>query len=125
MPDASSRVEMAGGVPVVRAPEEIDITNADGLREAMAEAGTRGNETFVVDMTGTRFCDSSGLQALLRAYERARDQGGRVILAIPGPHVLRILAITGIDRVIPTVGRLDEALAQIGTANAADEVAGT
>lgn len=125
MPDASSRVEMAGGVPVVKAPEEIDITNADGLREAMAEAGTRGNETFVVDMTGTRFCDSSGLQALLRAYERARDQGGRVILAIPGPHVLRILAITGIDRVIPTVGRLDEALAQIGAANAADEVAGT
>ena len=125
MPDASSRVGMAGGVPVVKAPEEIDITNADGLREAMADAGARGHETFVVDMTGTRFCDSSGLQALLRAYERARDQGGRVILAIPGPHVLRILAITGIDRVIPTAGSLDEALAQIGAAKAADEVAGT
>jgi hypothetical protein len=43
-------VEVSGGVPVVAAPEEIDITSAEGLREALLEAAARGHGTFVVDM---------------------------------------------------------------------------
>ena len=38
MPDARFPVEMVSGVPVVVTPEEIDITNADGLRAALLEA---------------------------------------------------------------------------------------
>ena len=32
MPELGFPVEMVSGVPVVAAPAEIDITNADGLR---------------------------------------------------------------------------------------------
>ena len=35
MPDARFPVEVVSGVPVVVTPEEIDITNADGLRAAL------------------------------------------------------------------------------------------
>ena len=42
MPDARFSVEVVSGVPVVVTPEEIDITNADGLRAALLEAAAHG-----------------------------------------------------------------------------------
>ena len=125
MPEARFPVEMAGGVPVVTAPVEIDVTSADGLRAALAAATARGHGTFVVDMSLTRFCDSSGLHALVAAHRSAQAAGGEVLLVVPDTAVLRVLAITGMDQVIPNFASLDEALAQaaaapLGHAGAAD-----
>ena len=101
MPDAGFPVEMIGDVPVVRAPEVIDITNASDFREALLAAAERGAGIIVVDLSRTQFCDSAGLHALVAAYKRVRAAGGEVRLAVSDPHVLRIFAISGLDRVIP------------------------
>jgi anti-sigma B factor antagonist len=112
MADARFPVEMVGGVPVVTAPGSIDVTNADALREVMRESAARGDGTLVVDMTMTQFCDTAGLHALVGAHKQARADGGQLRLVIPGAQVLRILAITGLDDVIPTFTSAEEALAQ-------------
>jgi anti-anti-sigma factor len=122
-------VELVEGVPVVTAPEEIDITNAAGLRAGLLEAAgleaalleeagleeagleEAGHPAFVVDMTRTRFCDSAGIQALVEAHKRARATGGQVLLAMSGAAVPRIFELTGIDHVIPSFASLAEALA--------------
>jgi len=126
MRDVGFPVEVIRGVPVVVAPEEIDITNAEGLRAALLQAAllqaallqAAGHErgTLVVDMTRTRFCDSAGIHALVDAYKRARDGGGQVLLAVAGAAVPRIFEITGIDRVIPRFPSLEEALDHIPAA---------
>jgi anti-anti-sigma factor len=72
MLEASFPVEVVSGMPVVTAPEEIDITNAAGLRAALLEAAACGSRTLVVDMAQTQFCDSAGLNVLVRAHKRAR-----------------------------------------------------
>jgi anti-sigma B factor antagonist len=108
--------EMVDGVPVVAAPEEIDITNAPELRsallEAAAAAAANGHGTVVADLSRTQFCDSSGLHALLAAHKRATAAGGDVLLVISGNAVLRVFTITGVDRIIPNFTSLEEALAQ-------------
>jgi anti-sigma B factor antagonist len=108
-------VELVRGVPVVTAPEEIDITNAAGLRLALLEAAgleaAAGHPAFVVDMTRTRFCDSAGIAALVEAYKRGQGAGGQVLLATSGEAVPRIFELTGIDRVIPSFTSLEDALA--------------
>jgi hypothetical protein len=38
VPEIGFPVEVVEGVPVVRAPEEIDIANAGGLKAALLEA---------------------------------------------------------------------------------------
>jgi anti-sigma B factor antagonist len=116
--EARFPVEVTGGMPVVAAPEEIDITNASSLRAALLEAASRGHGTFVVDMSLTRFCDSSGLRALVAAHHRARAADGEVLLVIPDVAVLRVFALTGMDRVIPNFASLAEALAQAPAAPA-------
>src|SRR5690348_1886800 len=118
MPDDRFPVEGAGGVPVVAAPEEIDITNAEALRSALLTAAARGHGTLVVDMTRTRFCDSSGLHTLSAAHRRAGTEGREVLLVIPSTAVLRVFALTAMDKVIPSFASLAEALAHTAaTAN--------
>lgn len=107
-----SSFEVVSGVPVVAAPQEIDVTSADALRWALLEAAASGHKTLVVDMTATRFCDSYGLHTLLTAHNRAQAEGGELLLVIPDIVRFRIFQITGIDRDIHSVTSLDQALAQ-------------
>jgi anti-sigma B factor antagonist len=112
-------VEMVSDVPVVSAPAEIDITNADDLRAALLEAAGR-DTTYVVDMSRTRFCDSAGLHALVDAYRQAKGQGGQVVLAVSGPAVLRVLELTGADQVLRVFPGVTEAFAFLAAADAAE-----
>ena len=115
MPDDGFPVEAVRGVPVLAAPEEIDITNAEALRSALIKAAANGHGTLVVDMTQTQFCDSSGLHTLIAAHKRAEADGREVLLVIPSTTVLRVFALTGMDKVIPNFTSLAEALAQTAT----------
>ena len=112
MQDGRFPVEMVDGVPVVAAPEEIDITNAPELRSALLEAAAHGHGSLVADLSQTQFCDSSGLHTLLAAHKRATAAGGDMRLVLPGNAVLRVFTITGVDRIIPNFTSLEEALAQ-------------
>src|SRR5215813_10132189 len=104
---------MIGEVPVVIAPAEIDITNADQLRTVLLNTATRGHVTVVVDLSLTRFCDCCGLHTLLRQHRLAQAYGKELRLVIPaGGMVPRILALTGIDQLIPCFASLEEAVAQ-------------
>jgi len=109
VPEISFPVEVVDGVPIVTAPEEIDITNAAGLRAALLETAGPGRTLVVVDMSRTRFCDSAGLNALVTADRRARADGGEVRLVV-GEGVARVVALTGVDRVIPVYASLEDAL---------------
>ena len=111
MPDDRFLVEIVAGVPVLAAPEEIDIANAEALRSALLDAAANGHRALVVDMTRTRFCDSSGLHVLAATHQGAEAEGREVLLVIPGTAVLRVFALIGMDRVIPNFTSLADALA--------------
>src|SRR5262245_41578582 len=105
--------QMAGGVPVVTAPAEIDATTVDRLRMPLLEWHARGHVTVVVDMTGTQFCDLATLRELLRAHKRAVAEGGELRLVLPADGaVLRAFTFTGLDRLIPHFTALEQARAQ-------------
>ena len=85
MPDGSFPVEIVKGMPVVAAPEEIDITNAGAPRAALLNAAANGHDRLVVDMTRTQFCDSSGLHTLIAAHKRAEPRAVRSCSSYPVP----------------------------------------
>ena len=109
-------VQLLRGVPVVVAPEEVDITNADRLRSALLHAAACTSALLVVDMTRTRFCDSAGLHTLIGAHRRARAEGRQIKVVITGAQVRRLIALTSLDRLIPVYASLDQALASTPTA---------
>ena len=69
VPDDYTYPLMINGVAVVSAPAEIDIVNAEQLGIVLREAGRRGHATVVLDMTGTRFCDSEEFSVLIAAHK--------------------------------------------------------
>jgi anti-sigma B factor antagonist len=83
-----------------------------GLRTALLDSAARGQATLVVDLACTQFCDTAGMHVLVGAHKRALAEGGQLRLVIATGNLLRIFAITGLDRVIPRFASLDQALAQ-------------
>ena len=113
MPATEYPFQMIGGVPVVTAPAEIDTANAGQLRAILFEWHSRGHTTVVVDLTGTRFCDSAGLRELARAHKRAVADGGglRLVTRADGAF-MRIFTIIGLDNIIPHFATAEQALAE-------------
>ncbi|MFC9818042.1 STAS domain-containing protein [Streptomyces virginiae] len=58
---------------------------------------TRSSSTW----PACRFCDSSGLNALVQAQQIAAEHGRRISLRAPQPQVRRLLKMTGADALFP------------------------
>lgn len=111
MADPKYPILTIGGVPVVAAPQEIDAVCADGLRTVLLHAVSTEPATVVVNMIGTRFCDSSGIAVLAWAHGLIVAKGGELLLVTPADAaVLRVLAFAGLDRLIPSFTDLNQAL---------------
>jgi len=109
VPDSSFPVVSSAGVTVVTTPDEIDITNAGRLREALLAAAA-GGQPVVVDMTGTEFCDSTGLNVLVRALRQAEQAGAGLLLVRRASALHRILAVSGVGELFRTYGSLADAV---------------
>lgn len=106
-------VAWSGKTAVVTGVGEIDLTNADGLREALLAALDGDAAGLVADLTGTTFLDSAGVTALVRASRRAADTGATFRLAVTAQPVLRVLSLVGIDRLIEVYPSVAEAVASL------------
>jgi len=95
---------------VVTMPAEIDVTNADQIGEALTAAVASGAGIVVADMTGTRFCNSSGISMLVLAHRQAAANGGELRLVVLSAAVLRALKLVRIDCLLPIYPSLDAAL---------------
>jgi anti-sigma B factor antagonist len=101
----------AGSQAVVTLPAEIDISNAGRVSDTLLAVLNRGAGTLVADMTGTTFCACAGVSALIRARQRAVASDAQLRVAVTTPIVLRLLAMTGLDRLVPVFGTVADALA--------------
>jgi anti-sigma B factor antagonist len=73
---------------------EVDLFTAPSLRERIVQLIEEGNRQILVDLTQVGFMDSSGLG---------------VLVCREGP-TLKVLAITGLDRVFPIYASVDDAV---------------
>jgi anti-sigma B factor antagonist len=106
-------IGLVRGVPVVAAPEFIDVSNADLVRSALLRASSWGYATVAADMSATQFCDSCGLSVLVRAHNRALAEGGQLQLAAVTAPVRRLLAVTGLDRLLFLHRTVADAVAEL------------
>ncbi len=96
----------------VRLPAEIDTTNADQVAEQLVTAAAQGAAVIVADLTGTRFCDSAGVRALLLARTKLAAGNAELRLAAPEDGaVRRVLALLGVDQLLPLYPTAEAALA--------------
>ncbi|MGH9229148.1 MAG: STAS domain-containing protein [Acidimicrobiales bacterium] len=87
----------------VRLSGELDLTARPVVTEQVTAALVEDGdiERVVVDLAGVKFCDSSGLGALLDIRRVAEGVGAGVVLRSPSVGVARVLDIAGIDDLLP------------------------
>lgn len=89
---------------------EFDLSVADLLRSAFAEAITSRCHKVVLDLSDTKFLDSVALGALIGARRRATGWGGWVRLVAPPPNIRHVLRTTELDTVFGLYDTIDQAI---------------
>jgi anti-sigma B factor antagonist len=98
---------------VVEVGGEIDFARAPKLRDCLRQLIDAGSRQLVVDLRQVDFMDSVGLGVLVGALRRLRGhdhQAGSLQLVCVEGLVVRILRLTGLDRVFPLHATLADAL---------------
>jgi anti-sigma B factor antagonist len=98
----------AGPHAILTLPAEIDLANADQVREALL-AAIGHDPVLIADMSRTTFCDSAGVQAVITANRLAAATGTEFRLVATA--VLRIFTVIGADQLISIYPTLEAALA--------------
>jgi anti-anti-sigma factor len=102
---------------VISVEGELDSFTAGELRDGFSD--TVGHPAVVIDIREVPFVDSAGLGALVGGVRRLREAGGTVALCCTSSSVLRLLAVTGFDRMIPVTDTPADAVEVIAEARAA------
>jgi anti-sigma B factor antagonist len=104
-------VQWAGGTAIVTLPQHVGEFNASRIGEQLLLVIYRGATELVADMTGTAWCDQVGVAVVARACRRAAACGTQLRLVVTAEAVRRMLALRGLDRLIPIYPSLDDAVA--------------
>jgi anti-sigma B factor antagonist len=90
--------DLVGNAVVVHAVGEVDMSTAPKLSAELLDACDEVRESGVlaVDLTGVVFLGSSGVSALLQAYERCQVDGIPLRTVATNTAVLRTLEICGV-----------------------------
>lgn len=78
----------------------LDGRNVAAVRASIIDAVDRFPDVIVVDMAACEFIDDSGLAMLTAAHLRAERSGRRLVLVHCSKEIRRLLAITGLTRVL-------------------------
>lgn len=102
-------VEALNGAVVVHLAGELDLYNADEVRDALTDAIAGSPERLVIDMEHVEFVDSTALGVLIEA----RAKLGRDVLALAAPRfdTRRALQVSGLDRHLPVHDTVADAVA--------------
>jgi anti-sigma B factor antagonist len=103
-------ISRADGAVVVSLAGELDLYNAQQVRDALLECCAEGPSRLVVDLSGVKFIDSTALGVLIEARTKLPNTRG-FLLAAPGMEAKRALEISGLDRHFTVHDSLDDALA--------------
>ncbi|MEV4614959.1 STAS domain-containing protein [Kitasatospora sp. NPDC049258] len=100
-----------GGALVCSLTGELDLDGALAVGPVLDEALRSAAPLLVIDLSAVEFCDSSGLNLLLRTRIGAEAAGTAMRLAGAPTQVRRLLEITGTDQVFSLDPTLELALA--------------
>lgn len=112
LPDFRVDVEIDGAIAILTITGDLDLASCGQARDAAQRAlATPEVRSICVDLSGSRFVDSSGVAVLTRMHTATEDRGGRVVLVTDAPAILRTLSLLGLDDALEVARERPAALA--------------
>lgn len=82
----------------MKARGSIDLHSSESLQSHLIGLLDGGERQIVVDLSSVDFCDSSGLNVLVRAYKHARVADAALVVTGAQGRVQNVLRTTGLDK---------------------------
>jgi anti-sigma B factor antagonist len=101
--------EEAGGI-VVTARGEVTVFSSPALRESLRKIVEPKPLRVVLDLSDTRYVDSSGVATLVEAMQTIQRYRGKLILAGMNQRVRGVFEIARLDSIFTTAASVEEAL---------------
>jgi anti-sigma B factor antagonist len=80
--------------------EKLDASNASELKAELVLLNKNGVNNIVIDLSATKYCDSSGLSSILTANRLCKDTNGRFVLCGLQDNVSKLIQIAQLDKVL-------------------------
>lgn len=89
--------------------EKLDSNIAPALKSELVILNTDGVKSIVIDLSKTRYCDSSGLSAILVANRLCKNSNGLFVLTGLQEPVKKLISISQLDTILNITSTLKEA----------------
>ncbi len=93
--------------------EKLDTHIAPTLKSELVLISGNGEKNIIMDLSNCRYCDSSGLSAILVANRLCKNSDGKFVLSGLQDAVERLINISQLDSVINITTSLEQAEKQI------------
>jgi anti-anti-sigma factor len=97
--------------------EKLDTHIAPSLKSELVLISGNGEKNIVLDLSKCRYCDSSGLSAILVANRLCKNASGIFILTGLNDAVERLVTISQLDTVLNITSSIEEAVILINREN--------
>ncbi|MFJ2031252.1 STAS domain-containing protein [Streptosporangium sp. NPDC087985] len=94
------RVTGKPGAQVVSVGNRLDVGTVAGVRPRLHRAVDSGSGYLIVDLSGLEMIDATGLGVLVGTHRRALAAERRLVLRGVPPRVMRVLAVTRLNKVL-------------------------
>lgn len=103
-------VRSQGKATIIAVSGELDLASSPTLQEELDRVSASDADLLIIDLRDLDFMDSTGLSVLVRAHQRAEEQG-RQLAMVKGPQqVQRLLSLTGVADRLTVVDRPEDLL---------------
>lgn len=90
--------------------EKLDTNVAPELKAQLVQLNTQGTENIIIDLSDTRYCDSSGLSSILVASRLCKNAEGIFVLTGLQEPVMKLITISQLHSVLNIVPTVSEAV---------------
>ena len=106
--------EHIGNIAIVYSNvDKLDSSNAPELKGLFIHLNKGSNNLIILDMSKTKYCDSSGLSAILIANRLCKDTNGSFHIASLQPDVMKLIQIAQLDQVLNLSENMESAMASL------------
>lgn len=89
--------------------EKLDASNASELKAEIVLINKNSVNNMIIDLSKTKYCDSSGLSAILIGNRLCKDSSGAMVVCGLQPNVKKLIQISQLDKVFNITEDLESA----------------
>ncbi|MCK4267594.1 MAG: STAS domain-containing protein [Actinomycetia bacterium] len=102
----------AGEIPIISVEGQVDMDNYVEVHDLILAEIQNGHPNIVLNFKKLNFMDSAALGMLLRSLDKAKQQGG-LLVVVTNPFLDRVLSVTGLTNLFELFTNEEESLSRL------------